>query len=469
MAFKIPYDLADVFFEHSCLSYCLGPALKASIAKKGLYLLLVPCTLQVLFLIGLVILQAESELAPLRAQQEREVAMALTRFIQADWTLLHRIDHCLRNRIRPDASCREADAQLALAADPLKQMYLGLAEKRSAILGVAYFQTDLAQMKRTYAMGALCVDALSQSSRTALANASDCFESPGSPGPEPVLAKAKQSWQVATEGLRDFARVSQAPSAAPGAPNQLRRKWLTVLLGWSVFNLLSMFASTFLFLRSIRSRLIVVLDNNMRYSLDQELNDPVGGTDEIALLDASFHQMAAELAAKRYEQTAIIENAQDLICSTSAEGKITAANRAAESLLGLRAKELVGTWLIDTIVLNDQRIAADKLIAVASGKDQLPFETRVVSQRGAAVDCLCSAVWSEEDKTAFWVFHDIRHKKMADRLQREVVEVACHELKEPILFISEFHDALAASAFGQFKRDPKIASAIRAPNACLLW
>jgi signal transduction histidine kinase len=99
----------------------------------------------------------------------------------------------------------------------------------------------------------------------------------------------------------------------------------------------------------------------------------------------------------------------------------------------------------------------------------LTFETKVLDKDGLPIDLLCSAVWSEEDQTAFCVLHDLRHQKMAERLQREVIEVACQELKNPIVAISDFHSGLSDGRFGQLKpgTQGKIESAKRCTGRML--
>ena len=64
------------------------------------------------------------------------------------------------------------------------------------------------------------------------------------------------------------------------------------------------------------------------------LNPPIGGTDEIANLDATFHEMATSLAEAKQKEKSMIEHSIDAICSLDANGKVTAANPACGRILG---------------------------------------------------------------------------------------------------------------------------------------
>jgi PAS domain S-box-containing protein len=437
--------------------------LKFSLAKKGLYLFLVPCFLQALYLVGLGIWQYDIEVYPLRSSLETEVAMDEMHFMLADLQMLRQIDHCWLHRLKPEVPCRDAEAAMTLAANKLKQKYMVVADERAAVIGEGRFSYNLPKMRQMYHLGIGTIDSISQSAQLALADTSACYKIDGDKPKWAIRNKAKLSWLTASNLLAQWTQNKKGNLLPPDRSSLGGKKYLVVVLGWSAINLLGMLIATFAFLRNVRSRLVIVLDNNERFAAGQPLNPPVGGSDEIALLDTSFHKMSDALQSHRREQTAIIENAQDLICSTDSQGKITAINAVCETLLGMRADALLGRWLIDIIDSDQQQETGDNLLQVASGKGQLTFETGALKKDGTRVDLLCSAVWDEEDQTIFCVFHDLRHKKLADRLQREVVEVACHELKTPILSISEFHHKLIAGTFGQLKQgtEKKIDSAVR--------
>lgn len=443
---------------------------QASLAKKRLYILLASCFMQVVLLLGLAFVQSGSDNAALISKQERHAALGLWRVFIADLRLLCQIDRCLAHLISPDESFRMANAQLVTAVKRVKELFRDLADKRGAAKIVSPPKGELSGTSLMYLDAAKMLDSLGQSAGLAMADADHCLEEVDGPEKETDRGLARKSWYLACEQLEKACAAHQ-DQWRPVEPRPIfGLTWLNILICWSTVNLLATIAGSFLFLRDFRSRLLVVLDNTERLARGAPLHRPIGGVDEIAMLDQSFHRMAQTLERSRYEQTAIIENAQDLICSTSAEGKIISANYACERLLGLKADELVDTLLMDIIDSGAQGFTADKLLALASGEPQEPFETRAVASDGTVVDLLCSVVWAEEDRTAFWVFHDMSHKKMADRLQREVVDIACQELKAPIIFIAQFHEALSSGRLGELKEGAarRLDSAIKAAERMLV-
>jgi PAS domain S-box-containing protein len=106
----------------------------------------------------------------------------------------------------------------------------------------------------------------------------------------------------------------------------------------------------FLFSRGISSRLATVAGNAERLALNQELNPPLTGSDEVARLDQAFRAMAAKLARsgaslresdERFRL--LMENVVDYaLILLDTQGRIVSWNAGAQRLKGYRPAEILG-------------------------------------------------------------------------------------------------------------------------------
>ncbi len=229
------------------------------------------------------------------------------------------------------------------------------------------------------------------------------------------------------------------------------RRAVEILLPLGVFfNLVLAVGLAFYFNRGTTNRLNVLLDNTKRLAVDQPLNPPLKGRDEIATLDHTFRDMASALDESRRKERAVVDNAEDVICSLDREGRFVAVNPAVEKLWGYSEEDLVGDG-IDVIVHEDDAkatfMAIEALVKSDSGTGT--FENRIICRDGRGVDFAWSAHWSRQDKTLFCVARDITERKQVDRMKRDFVAMVSHDLRTPLTSIQMVLSLLEAEAYGQ--------------------
>ncbi len=216
------------------------------------------------------------------------------------------------------------------------------------------------------------------------------------------------------------------------------------------FNVLLAVGLAFYFNRGTTKRLNVLLDNTKRLAVDQPLNPPLVGRDEIARLDHTFRDMASALEESRRKEHAVVDNAEDVICSFDRAGRFLAVNPAVAKLWGYSDDYLIGDGL-DAIVHEDDVKATfkaiDDLVASASGTGV--FENRIICKDGRGVDFAWSAHWSKSEKTLFCVARDITERKQVDRMKRDFVAMVSHDLRTPLTSIQMVLSLLEAEAYGQ--------------------
>jgi len=196
-----------------------------------------------------------------------------------------------------------------------------------------------------------------------------------------------------------------------------RFNWLLVA-GTAVDSLLT-FMLAFLFSRGISSRILTLTENAQCLVEGKSLAPPMTGADEIAHLDRVFHGIARMLEEAAKKERAMIENAQDVICSIDAEGRFVKVSPASFKLWGYHPDELIGRPYLELVAPEDVGKTNQAAGEIMAGKAMTDFENRYRRKDGSLVSVMWSAFWSETDRLMFCVAHDITERKRAEEtLQR---------------------------------------------------
>ena len=150
--------------------------------------------------------------------------------------------------------------------------------------------------------------------------------------------------------LIDLNEYEQSVSnEGPKAQAELRQRTRDLLTGYAVFDL-SFALIIFLFIAfQIKKRLDRLVQNTTLLAMGRELLPHIKGSDELSVLDESFHAMADLLNEASRKERAATENAVDMICSINKNLQIIAANPAAEKILDCPLSEIIGRRLSDFI------------------------------------------------------------------------------------------------------------------------
>jgi PAS domain S-box-containing protein len=201
-----------------------------------------------------------------------------------------------------------------------------------------------------------------------------------------------------------------------------RLNWL--LVAGALAAILLAFMLVLLFSRGISNRLQILSENVESLAKGEALCLPLTGIDEIAHLDQVFHRMAKALAEALRKEGALIEYAQNFICSIDADGRLVKVNPASFKALGYQPDELLG--LPFTGLVADDEVERIKAIfaTVQSSETADDYETRLLHKDGASVHMLCSAFWSKTDQLMFCIARDITERKRAEEaLQKYADEI----------------------------------------------
>lgn len=214
-----------------------------------------------------------------------------------------------------------------------------------------------------------------------------------------------------------------------------------------------------------------------RGDLDFRLEDQ--SDDELGLLVRSFNKMATDLekarrnlteanvhqgmqneeleARGRYMQ-AVLDNITAGVISVDRDGKITTVNKAAEFILGLDSRKVLGKYPLDLVGGEYGALIRDVLNQL-NDLPQSQWQRQLdIDVNGRMVKILVNAVILKGDKDDFGivaVFEDITELEKMQRMAawREVAKRIAHEIKNPLTPIKLSAQRLEKK-FGKEIQDP---------------
>lgn len=256
---------------------------------------------------------------------------------------------------------------------------------------------------------------------------------------------------VLDDEMREFTKFETEVAAQNlQAETKSRDLLKQILAAFVVLNIVLCTWLAFFFYKNITKRLYVMRDNSLRLSRGEVLNPALLGGDEIADLDAVFHQMADGLSEAQRKERALIENAVDVICSIDANGTFSEVSPACLDAWGYPSEELLGQRYINLVVDADKERTLAALNESMTNQAPFNIENRLKrSDGGRAVDLLWSGSWSKEDQSLFCVAHDVTTRKKMEQLKREFVQMVSHDLRMPLTSLKMTLGMLLEGTYGE--------------------
>ncbi|MGH9552148.1 MAG: histidine kinase dimerization/phospho-acceptor domain-containing protein, partial [Terriglobales bacterium] len=412
--------------------------MKLSLAHKELLLVVLPLCAQILMLCGFAYLEYESEAVARKGQRSQMVSEAFDRAVKGYLDLSENIQFTPDHPV--DAAYWRAKKEFLSALHDLQTLYRDDPRQRAIFDDVSAQVGDIVSI----------------------------VEMRGAEHPlemdENVLKSAKQRYKQIKANIGKYVsdylmpiqaeqkkEAQDSPRLQSEARSNIRKLlWLAI-----VVNVLLALAVAAIFNRDVLRRLSAIRDNSMRLAGGMALEPALEGTDEIAQLDATFHDMAYALSEQKRKEKLILENARDLICTVDDKFVFNSANEASEVLLGYTPSDLIGTKVTNLVAHDSSAETLDCIKLAMTDALQAPFEARLRRKDGKMIDVLWSAQWSQKERSLFCVLHDISERKAADRLRQEVTHMVSHDLRTPLSSIRLALELLESGRVGELSERAK--------------
>jgi PAS domain S-box-containing protein len=229
-----------------------------------------------------------------------------------------------------------------------------------------------------------------------------------------------------------------------------------VSAGIAVNVILSILLLTY-FSREFTFRIKTMMGNTARFVKGEALSPTLPGNDEIAALDAVFHDMAASINKSTERLKGLIENMLVGLVVIDHNGVIESVNPRSELLFMLSAADLVGKN-ISVLFMETKNCEPEDALKILKEKavnkigelegarangDQFPVEVTVCDLETAEGPRLLANIL------------DVSQKKEVERIRREFVSTVTHELRTPLTSVRGGLTLLSAGALGELPAKAK--------------
>lgn len=266
---------------------------------------------------------------------------------------------------------------------------------------------------------------------------------PAAPPPKSFSEAYAAARRAYTHAMKRHLLFVHEPEGTPDDAESAARErslFLNLLLAYSIVTMVILAVSSYLFGRNLLTRLRVLADNGTRLASRLPLNEPLPGTDEIATLDKSFHDMSEAIEKSTQVQDLMMDHAADFICSINRNGRIDSVSNAANTVLGYKPEQMVGSRLVDFLQADEREQFAERIKQIVATKAPATFEMTMSPKFGDDIELLWSVTWSGLSNSLLCVTHDITEIKRAERVQKELLQMVSHDLRSPLVAISGFHE-----------------------------
>lgn len=252
---------------------------------------------------------------------------------------------------------------------------------------------------------------------------------------------------------------------SPLAQQSQRELQKSILLAGLILNVVLAFAGAGWFTRQLTSRLSVLVENARRMKSGDELNEPLSGSDEIAMLDSSFHEMAFTLRLKEQllkeseaRVRSIIEKIPVGLVLFGESGVVEFVNPALEGMFKESPEGLIGRKLV-SLVHRQSSVGEDETAAQLKEKSiERIIEITCVRKNGEKfpVEFSSTLFETQEGPRHLGILLDVSERQEIQRMRQTFVSMVSHELRTPLTAVSGFISLLEMGAFGDVSPEAKV-------------
>lgn len=206
---------------------------------------------------------------------------------------------------------------------------------------------------------------------------------------------------------------------------------------------------TIFLLNNIGTRFRIMKENTFKLASSQPLNAPLGGTDEIADMDKTFHMMAKSLSDSTKRERAIIDNAKDVICTLSKELRFESVNTALENLLERGYSDILTVPLLRFCRAEDEQKINDYFLQARTSNQDKPLDLDLIASESKTVSTVWSVVWFQDLNSYLCVVHDVTERRKLEQMRSDIFRMVTHDIRTPLTTIDALITFLEEGYLGE--------------------
>lgn len=242
--------------------------------------------------------------------------------------------------------------------------------------------------------------------------------------------------------------VKGAQSNSPKKQEKMRAEQKTFLFVAMATSVVLALQLAYFFVTSIVSRLLTITDNTIRLKDERQLNPPLGGKDEIGLLDSVFHEMSRALKESREKERqmldklmvaearvrTIIENMPVGIVILNEAGEIESVNPRVEELFGHDSESLIDSSFAALFEAADEssKVSLLEKLAQVPGKKHELLALKSEGERFYA-ELVANEIQTFEGKRLLVSIQDVTERHELERVKQEFYAMIAHDLRSPLM------------------------------------
>ncbi|MDR3616453.1 MAG: PAS domain-containing sensor histidine kinase [Candidatus Obscuribacterales bacterium] len=224
------------------------------------------------------------------------------------------------------------------------------------------------------------------------------------------------------------------------------------------------------FSSGVIKRILVITENSKRLALHKPLEEPLKGSDEIALLDSNFHSMASQLenarsnleASEKRIRAIISEMPIGLVLIDSLS-HIEFANEAAATLFRISPENLAGHLVHELLLKDGELPVADTLTASFSGDTKA--QARRYDNSNFHAQIRSKVLDFDGERKVLMSVRDVTAEHELEKAKSEFTAMVCHDLRNPLAGIQLFLQSLNQGFFGELNETGEKLR-IKSQNCC---
>lgn len=251
--------------------------------------------------------------------------------------------------------------------------------------------------------------------------------------------------------LEDSSKLSKlsTDSLQAGRESSQTRALLTnLLIATMAGNVALAFLLALFLSNDIGKRIAVVRKNALALASGEKLSAPLLPGDEISELDKSLHISARALQEAKRKESALVDNAVDVLCSLDSQLKFTRVSSAAGRVWGYEPEELIGMRFIRLLSADCTDSAVKVIDKVMAEETVENIDARITKPDGKVLDVRIAAYWSALEKSLYCVVRDVTREKEFERIKQRLMDTVAHDLRSPISSIKTVLESLSSGLLG---------------------